>query len=574
MGEPGYIAFSWRGAEEAAARWRAGLQAQGSWARAFFREELEVWVRGERPPLVESRSAGQIVTVGRCFAKPGAVWRETATDPVAAARKLSEDAWGVYVALLQDGAGNHLAFRDPIGGLDALVWSVGPITAIASDVTELPAALLPAGLAPDWDVVGGWLLRPLLASETCGLLGVETLPAGALRPLRPGSVSRRIWRAADTLKPTLRSDAELELRLRETLRAVAGRWAEAAGPALLEVSGGFDSSLVASVWPRDRVQASFNLHAARREADERTWAVQVADLVGAPFLAVEKTSPPFQQLDFLEVARGARPALNALDVERDRITAALARKHGAAAIIGGQGGDPLFFQMPSAAVLRDYTLARGPLAGYGGFGAQVARRLRSSLWRALGESRATAVSRPSALLGPRARNVEAPELAWLEGAEGAPPGKRQQLESLAATFAAFGRSRRGAAAELVHPLLSQPFVELALSIPTWRLMRDGRERGMARDAFSPWLPRGVVERQSKGALTSVYARQTAASLEALRALLLDGVLVGAGLLDPAALDEALMAETLIWRGDPGGLLVRAAAIEAWARAWGGRSAPG
>jgi asparagine synthase (glutamine-hydrolysing) len=120
--------------------------------------------------------------------------------------------------------------------------------------------------------------------------------------------------------------------------------------------------------------------------------------------------------------------------------------------------------------------------------------------------------------------------------------------------------------DLIHPLLAQPMIELCLAIPSFELVRGGRDRALAREAFAAWLPPAVVQRRSKGGLFSWYARLAAASAPALRAHLLDGVLAGAGLLDRAAVEAALDPDDLIRTGD-GVDLIAAAAVESWVRHW-------
>ena len=109
-------------------------------------------------------------------------------------------------------------------------------------------------------------------------------------------------------------------------------------------------------------------------------------------------------------------------------------------------------------------------------------------------------------------------------------------------------------------------LELCLSVPSFELVRGGRDRALAREAFAPWLPASIVDRRSKGGLTSWYSRRVAASAPALREHLLDGVLARAGLLDGAAMEAALDPDDLI-RSPDAVDLIGAAAVESWVRYW-------
>ena len=87
-----------------------------------------------------------------------------------------------------------------------------------------------------------------------------------------------------------------------------------------------------------------------------------------------------------------------------------------------------------------------------------------------------------------------------------------------------------------------------------------------RPSFADRLPGSVVHRDSKGEAASHYSIAVADAVDDLRALLLGGRLVTRGLLDGAALEEALKPETLLWR-DLSRPLMLYASIEAWVRYW-------
>jgi asparagine synthase (glutamine-hydrolysing) len=324
---------------------------------------------------------------------------------------------------------------------------------------------------------------------------------------------------------------------------------------------------------RRQVVAAVNQYAPQAEADERTWARAACGHAGLPLLEVEKPEARIAVEDFTGLATGVRPAVAGLDVVRDRMLVATAGELGVDAIMTGQGGDGVLFQMPSALVAADLLAEEGLKAFADPRVAELCRWLRRSAWsvwrEALRPSRGPA-SDATHLWGPRARVAAAgPAHPWLDGIADLPPGKQVQLEYLTFCQAKYGRSLRSRALTLLHPLLSQPVMELCLSIPSWELVRGGRDRGLARDAFASLIPAVVAERRSKGELSTLYTRRVAASLDVLRPLLLDGVLAEAEILDRAAVDAALTPEGLIWRGD-GLRLLHAAAVEAWVRHWQGR----
>ena len=90
--------------------------------------------------------------------------------------------------------------------------------------------------------------------------------------------------------------------------------------------------------------------------------------------------------------------------------------------------------------------------------------------------------------------------------------------------------------ERTLPLLSQPLVELCLRIPTYVLIRSGRDRALARRAFANDLPAEIIARYAKGRADHHSRNILDANLAFVRELLLDGALVQKGLLNRTNLE--------------------------------------
>jgi len=95
---------------------------------------------------------------------------------------------------------------------------------------------------------------------------------------------------------------------------------------------------------------------------------------------------------------------------------------------------------------------------------------------------------------------------------------------------------------LVNPLMSQPIVELALSIPSWHMVEGGRDRALARKAYHNAMPPLIRDRRRKGSPSSFAITLLRAKREEARERLLDGELVRRGYIDKAALATALAEE--------------------------------
>lgn len=570
----------------AAAQAAAALLRAAGWTPAAERLGVQAWIRSDRPAPASWSPAYGALVVGRRWERTAAEAERSRSGSVGArALALCTEGWGSYVALVGSEAEPWAVFRDPSGAVEALTWSFEPLAFVASGLTEVPPGLLPRELSLDWGVIADYVRRPVGEIVAPPLHGVQAIAPGALQPL-PAGAPKQIWRPRDWLPATPEQDPRWPERLVETTLSTTAALMGPYRRVLTEASGGLDSSIVnAAVALAGRtgaVAGALHYVGDRREADERAWAQALAARYGLPLLAVARARDAAfdPEADFAELAADARPPFAALDAIRDRDTARQARHLRCEAIVTGKGGDGLFFQMPSPRVLSDLWRAHGPAAVGRRESVEVARWLRRSVWSVWREAWTApppaAAGRLARFAGPALRELPTgPVHPWLEGVEAAPPGKQLQIRALVGGQAAVGLSRRSLAADLVQPLLAQPLLELCLGIPSWELVRGGRDRGLARTAFAAWLPPAIATRRSKGALTSIYARRAAAGAEALRAHLLDGTLVRAGLLDAAAVAAALTPEAQMRRAD-GVDLLAAAALESWVRRWQTRApdAPG
>jgi asparagine synthase (glutamine-hydrolysing) len=243
----------------------------------------------------------------------------------------------------------------------------------------------------------------------------------------------------------------------------------------------------------------------------------------------------------------------------------------------GNGGDAIFCNMRSALPFVDRFLVEGPRVSLGATlldlcdltGAD-GRSVLKEAWRRyrrLGEPRAPKFNglglQTDWLSRIAAGGFRHPWL--LDVPAGALPGKAAHVTFLARAHRSLELYPRREAPPHVAPLLSQPIVELSLSIPTWAWIAGGRNRSVARTAFEGLLPDQILRRSHKGGpggfCQAIYERHGAAMRRRLR----EGWLVRAGILDPDILDGA---EDAGWRGvERSDRILSLAAAESWAAWW-------
>ena len=120
--------------------------------------------------------------------------------------------------------------------------------------------------------------------------------------------------------------------------------------------------------------------------------------------------------------------------------------------------------------------------------------------------------------------------------------------------------------ERIHVFFSQPIVEACLRIPSWILTLGGLDRGLARLAFRDTLPDSVLRRLAKGTPEEIYEGFIRDNRDALRAFLIDGLLVKLGILCSPSV-ERLLSGTEIEFDARTTTIINFFSWESWARNW-------
>jgi asparagine synthase (glutamine-hydrolysing) len=552
---------------------RAAAEARG-WSTLWLATGLWVAGGGPRIPKLQRLHDGRLLIVGDIRLEGGAVPAQPGRSPEVRCRQLSTDGWGRYVALVLSPSGTLEAlFRDPSGALDCVVWRQAGLLLAGSILPDWLGQSFPPSFSVNWEGLADILADPILVSAAPPLQGVEALAPGEVRQARAAAPGGLVWSPAQAsrsvdLETVVKSDP-----LRTALDSSILAATEGASSVLVEVSGGLDSAIVASSFNavRPGARASWrNSWGPYAEADERRYARAVADRLGASLDFAARPPPVGAEALCFRHPRAFRPSLNLLDRAYDEDQAAACAAAGADMILTGKGGDVAFFQTATSAVLADLVASKGLRALADSTAFVLARRQRRSVWSVM--MRAVRVQgrplRRSALslAAPEVRHRRPLPHPWLADLDGLPLGKRIQIAGFTHNLALHGLSRRTEAADLVHPLLSQPVMEVCLALPTYRLTLGGHDRLLARNTFADRLPELILRRRSKGELGAYYGRAVAGALEPLRTHLLEGRLAGAGLLDLEAVEAALQLDQLIWHGDYGAVMLLAL-LESWAQAW-------
>lgn len=549
------------------------------WHVACLTPSLAVFVRGPCPPPVRVAETGDGVLIGEVFAAPGrslsasAPMSWTGLGPDQVFRRLTDEVWGRYVALVRRGD-RWSAFRDPSGSLECFTWRQDGLTVFASDMAPWLSVSLPADTGLDDDRLALLIAAPIAHYGASAVRGVTALAPGESLV---GEGLRPIWSPGRVARERDRSDGSSERRLFDCVSETVAALVGLDGVLGAEISGGLDSSIVAAAMPqasRSNVATWLNFYIDEPLGDERRYAQAVAEQLGLSLTIAEKPEGRFDPRRQQSCGLTFRPPTSGVDQPYDRLIAEKASAAGLDRLISGQGGDTVFLHAAAPGIARDLVLDRGMRGLFSPASIDLARWMRRSVWSIAREAvgRGPAVHRfgirPMAFAADEVRAlVPACSLhPWLDDLDDVSPVKRFQIHSLAISQRLNTASERARQVDCLHPLLAQPVMEFGLRTSAIELTRGGRDRALARQAFSAALPSAVIQRRSKGDGTAFFSRMVEASLPALRPLLLEGELSRRGLVDRDRLEAMLTPEHLVCEaGYPE--FLDAAAIELWINGW-------
>lgn len=471
-------------------------------------------------------------------------------------RRLLTDFWGSYVAFVRH-AGTLTVLADPASSIPCFYTRRGQVTCVFSHLERCPPAWR-RGLSVNRAFVSQLLAYDKIQNGATGLSEVRELQGGfCLAVSGSGAGECLVWDPRELARqPDRRPAAEAADALRATIRFVVQSHALSVPRVALNLSGGLDSAIVAAMLsdPGDRLDVQ-GVHFVLGGGDpaETGYARSVA-----AFLDLGLTERA------VDPARGLpSPEQYPPTVRPYRDFLGLALPDGGAAPGGrvtftGQGGDHLFLETRSPLFFADYLRRCGPGGNTLRVLQDAARVSGLSVWQVLREALPVLARggedgrRRLAGLADRQTRINRHTHAgldlggllpiWARRPEGIPPAKFRQIISLVHMTQIRNALTAAGAAPLVHPLMSQPLIELCVRLPADVLCTGGRPRGLARLAMKGLIPETVRLRQSKGDASRFFVQQIAANQALLSETLRNGELVAGGYVDRQDIDACLTPE--------------------------------
>ena len=513
---------------------------------------------------------------------------ETARIVASGGRRLFTSYWGRYVALVRNpGSGELWVLRDPMGQMPCMLATHQGVSLVFSDLEDcLKLGVLKFSI--NWPYVAGVLANPTVMNSRTGLNEVSEVQLGERLHFNGARLQRSIeWNPFEIA----RTDPLLEVgdavsQLRSTVRGCVHAWASRYRGLIHNLSGGLDSSIVLSCLktaPTAPPVTCLNYYGTGPAEDERQYARLMASHA-ATELVEHLLDPAEVRLDQVtSVKRSARPWFYMYELEHGAAEARLAQERGADGLFSGAGGDGIFFQTRAELAVADYLFDRGFGSGLMHTAMDAAQMAGKSVWPLLfkavksrvfqkrwnpitesGRPERTLISADVMRAASREGGFQHP---WFtrEATRGVAPGVLWHVACVSAPPAFYNFLGPEIALERTLPLMSQPLVELCLRMPTYMLIKSGRDRAVARRAFAGDLPEQTIRRIGKGRVDHHIRNVLDANLQFVREFLLEGILVREGLLNKRNLDDYLTRDRSPADHQYSEILQEHVSVEAWLR---------
>ncbi len=496
---------------------------------------------------------------------------------------LLRNYWGGYVGLLADREARcGYVVRDCSGRIPCYYRRIRDVTIVFADINDLTPLELPAPTV-NWGYLAAFIYSSQSQVRACAFNEIQELLVGERLTVQGRSGCQTALWDPRTICRQRRIDQyeDAIAELRHVAQKCIDAWAHSYDVMLHGLSGGFDSAVVLGCLndspARPRITC-LNQYAAASHEDERQYARAAAVRAGVTLLEVPM-SLAADRFDsrLLLAPKTSKPAVTGLFrlLEMDLINR-IAVETGARTLWTGQGGDHIFLQTTDASSASDYLHTRGLRPGFITAVRDAARLSRQPYWfvlrsacsrrRRAGWAR-NRLARVACFVDPAALPDDVDEYVlhpWATDAEDLPRGKQMQIRFLSEVANRHRPISRLERAPQHHPLLSQPLMEVCLQIPTYLLLRGGRERGLARAAFADRVPSQILRRRDKGSIVSHATEMIRQSELFLRDLLLQGVLAEAGVIVRSEL-EPYLVRGQSFREEHLLPLLACIAAEVWAR---------
>lgn len=505
----------------------------------------------------------QHVLIGRCFSKKNyhtiseedllAVDRDTVES-------FMDDYWGCYLLFLSSPHRTSLTvIKDPVGQIPLFYMNYQEKCLILStDLSILKEHMQTTRL--NWDYLANFVLHGNLLTDQSAFEGINEVVSGCALEIDHHSLQQRVlWKPINYITPKA-SGPDCDALLIETLENVLRSWISPYKELFLEFSGGLDSSALLfclqSSLRNDQSLTAVNIYNSRiKAATESFFARTISKEAGAYLHEIDSLHnlPLSPASPISRKPNKPSPLFTYMLMEQELYR--LAKDKYAAQWICGNGGDEIFMCPPSPSLISDLVIDRGyeqmwqkinDLSYYYQIPLfSILGTLSKDLIRyGLRLPYQTVLQQPLSLTWMKKdlaehlkKSMRHPFLTAFSGKIS--PGKWAQIEYMYKAISSIHQDIVPWEHARFYPLISQPMIECALSLPTYTLFEDGFDRYPFRRAISNHFKTNSVWRKDKGETSGVFQQGLIKNKKKVFELCLEGQFAQHGFIEKNILHETL-----------------------------------
>lgn len=431
---------------------------------------------------------------------------------------LLKEYWGSYIALFFDEQRAQI-LRDPSASQECLWFNDKNRRLVFSDVNALYKNTINR-FNINLEYVAANLYLGRLNNNKSALKNVFNLKPGYILDIESCRI-KQIWSPIQFVHSIEKNPdiKNLELRLKETIIDCIKAWADTYDSVLLNLSGGLDSCVVAlciKLFSKTTLNA-LNISFDSVAGDEVKFAKELCDKFDIPLSIFKLTNSKIKLRDKFKIFPPQhRPLKYGLGFECLEEEELLLKEKNIQAIFSGCGGDALFQSRNSSFISQDYFKEKG-FKGLFNVSRRVAELTDRTVWDLYlnsilskylkGRKYLYEGSINKNLIHKKYSNIidnDTVSHPWHEQIQNLNNGKKFQISGLVDTENFYTYRKTSEYVDIIHPLLSQPIIELCLSIPSYILTPNLINRGLLRSSFKSFLPESIILRRSKGKIGNYY----------------------------------------------------------------------
>lgn len=495
---------------------------------------------------VITSSQGSGIVLGRLFNKSSGTLvehieeRELQAIRESQGKWLGERYWGRYLLVLRDEDDASITiYRDPLGGIPLFVTRI-PEGVLFSSELPLLYDILKEKPAFDWTYLTSYVAASSVLTTSTPFQGIEEVFPGSYVSISTEEYITGLFWDPTFISSKEYKEKELEEHIIETFSSCIRAWAQETESIALELSGGLDSSalliLMKKVVPSTVNIICFNyFHPHVASSDERNYAAEVAQECNVELLCIDQSKA--LPLSMFPAHKSNKPSSFLLNEALNKAITSVAIKKNNYEFMSGQGGDHLFLAPPLVESLGDYFLAKG-IRGIGAKIGEISAYYRTPFFNTIGQSLKALFAYYRSKTDHVLANTEIEEwmnasfLAYIDPTiHQAPfwkrlqqvyPAKARHIYDIYNALLYTDQGYRIEGKSVINPFLSQPFVELVLSIPTYELYKKEHDRSPFRNAMGKISQAQSIWRKDKGETTGITIFALNSNYKYICELLLEG----------------------------------------------------